>query len=74
MQSEQIDENETKPMQSQENADAAGVEAKTQEEIDDENYLKPNWNNEVSRFDDMGLKDDLLRGIYSYGFKTPSPI
>lgn len=25
-------------------------------------------------FDDMGLHDDLLRGIYSYGFEKPSPI
>jgi len=22
----------------------------------------------------MGLKDDLLRGIYAFGFKEPSPI
>ncbi len=25
-------------------------------------------------FDEMGLKDDLIRGIYSYGFETPSKI
>jgi len=25
-------------------------------------------------FDDMSLKDDLLRGIYAYGFETPSAI
>lgn len=25
-------------------------------------------------FDDMGLPDNLLRGIYSYGFERPSPI
>jgi translation initiation factor 4A len=25
-------------------------------------------------FDDMGLKDDLLRGIYAYGFERPSAI
>ena len=25
-------------------------------------------------FDKMGLKDDLLRGIYSYGFESPSLI
>ena len=28
----------------------------------------------VSHFDNMGLKDDLLRGIYSYGFELPSVI
>lgn len=27
-----------------------------------------------SSFDDMGLKEDLLRGIYSYGFEKPSKI
>jgi ATP-dependent RNA helicase len=25
-------------------------------------------------FDSMGLKEDLLRGIYSYGFERPSAI
>ena len=25
-------------------------------------------------FDDLNLKDNLLRGIYSYGFENPSPI
>ncbi|KAJ1911877.1 RNA helicase [Tieghemiomyces parasiticus] len=28
----------------------------------------------VSRFDQMGLKDDLLRGIYAYNFEKPSAI
>ena len=27
-----------------------------------------------STFDSMGLKEDLLRGIYSYGFERPSAI
>jgi translation initiation factor 4A len=29
---------------------------------------------EYKSFDDMGLPDNLLRGIYSYGFETPSNI
>lgn len=29
---------------------------------------------EVKDFDDMGLKDELLRGIYAYGFEKPSKI
>jgi translation initiation factor 4A len=34
-----------------------------------------NTNNEpVNNFDDIGLKDNLLRGIYSYGFENPSLI
>ena len=28
----------------------------------------------VTSFDDMGLKEDLLRGIYGYGFEKPSAI
>ena len=28
----------------------------------------------VTNFDNMNLKDDLLRGIYGYGFETPSAI
>jgi translation initiation factor 4A len=37
-------------------------------------YLKPNWDESVHRFDDMGLKEEVLRGIYGYGFSKPSPI
>ena len=40
----------------------------------DKEYLKPNWDESVDRFDDMGLKEDVLRGIYGYGFNKPSPI
>lgn len=29
---------------------------------------------EVDNFDDMGLKEEVLRGIYGFGFKEPSPI
>jgi translation initiation factor 4A len=29
---------------------------------------------EIDNFDNMGLKQDLLRGIYSYGFEKPSTI
>ncbi|THF96229.1 hypothetical protein TEA_010164 [Camellia sinensis var. sinensis] len=28
----------------------------------------------IMSFDDMGIKDDLLRGIYNYGFEKPSAI
>jgi len=48
-------------------------ELKAQEEADNE-YLKPNWDESVDRFDDMGLKEEVLRGIYGYGFNKPSPI
>lgn len=48
---------------------------KTQKEKEEEiEYLQPNWDESVDRFDDMGLKEEVLRGIYGYGFNKPSPI
>jgi len=32
------------------------------------------WNEACATFDDMNLKEDLLRGIYAYGFEKPSTI
>ncbi|EGD75748.1 eIF-4a [Salpingoeca rosetta] len=39
-----------------------------------EGEIESNWNEVVDNFDDMGLKAELLRGIYSYGFERPSAI
>lgn len=39
-----------------------------------EETFETNWDLEVNKFDDMGLKEEVLRGIYGYGFKDPSPI
>jgi translation initiation factor 4A len=39
-----------------------------------EEFFETNWDMEVNKFDDMGLKEEVLRGIYAYGFKEPSPI
>jgi len=33
-----------------------------------------NWDKVCTSFDDMGLHDELLRGIYAYGFEKPSAI
>lgn len=33
-----------------------------------------NWNETVDSFDAMGLREELLRGIYAYGFEKPSAI
>lgn len=54
-------------------------ESKDQEETQDSNPEekdsgKNNWEKVVTSFDDMGLVDDLLRGIYAYGFEKPSAI
>lgn len=36
--------------------------------------LQSNWDEVIDNFDDMSLKEDLLRGIYAYGFEKPSAI
>jgi len=33
-----------------------------------------NWDQVVENFDDMNLREELLRGIYAYGFEKPSAI
>ena len=39
-----------------------------------EEIFETNWDLEVNKFDDMGLKQEVLMGIYGYGLKDPSPI
>jgi len=51
-----------------------GTEESKQEEEEPEEHFETNWEVEVDNFDDMGLQEALLRGIYSFGFKEPSPI
>lgn len=41
--------------------------------IEEEEFIT-NWEEIVESFDDMGLKEGVLRGIYGYGFVRPSPI
>lgn len=36
--------------------------------------IDSNWNETIDSFDLMDLKEDLLRGIYAYGFEKPSEI
>jgi len=36
--------------------------------------IESNWNEVIDNFDDMGLREELLRGIYAYGFEKPSAI
>jgi superfamily II DNA/RNA helicase len=63
----------------EENKDEEKVEEKTAEQIQQEEaeaaeYLKPNWDESAEKFDDLALKEEILRGIYGYGFERPSPI
>ncbi|KAK9768085.1 translation initiation factor eIF4A, partial [Basidiobolus ranarum] len=36
--------------------------------------IQTNWDEVVDNFDNMNLRDELLRGIYAYGFERPSAI
>jgi len=40
----------------------------------DQEYEITNWDEVVDNFDNMNLREDLLRGIYAYGFEKPSGI
>jgi len=53
-------------------AEAAPKEGKYEEEVG--GRIESDWPEVVNTFDEMRLKDDLLRGIYAYGFEKPSAI
>ncbi|XP_065756909.1 eukaryotic initiation factor 4A-II-like isoform X2 [Phocoena phocoena] len=44
------------------------------EGMEPDGVIESNWNEIVDNFDDMNLKESLLRGIYAYGFEKPSAI
>lgn len=54
-----------------ESSEAPTGKAEPQAEGD---MISSNWEESVASFDHMNLKEDLLRGIYAYGFEKPSAI
>ncbi|KAI9227556.1 MAG: ATP-dependent RNA helicase eIF4A [Piptocephalis tieghemiana] len=50
------------------------VEATTTLNEVPETEIESNWDQVIDNFDNMDLKDELLRGIYAYGFERPSAI
>ncbi|XP_014231695.1 eukaryotic initiation factor 4A-I isoform X1 [Trichogramma pretiosum] len=42
--------------------------------MEPDGVIESNWDQVVDNFDDMNLKEELLRGIYAYGFEKPSAI
>lgn len=44
-------------------------QAKIEKELDS---MVTNWDERVETFDAMGLREELLHGIYSYGYERPS--
>jgi superfamily II DNA/RNA helicase len=67
------EEETQKPTQTEEEK-KVDEEQKAKEAEEDSEYMKPNWDESVDKFDDIGLKEEVLRGIYGYGFTKPSPI
>uniref|UniRef100_A0A671XIM0 RNA helicase n=1 Tax=Sparus aurata TaxID=8175 RepID=A0A671XIM0_SPAAU len=44
------------------------------EGMEPDGIIESNWNEIVDSFDEMSLREALLRGIYAYGFEKPSAI
>jgi translation initiation factor 4A len=42
--------------------------------MEPDGVIESNWNEMADNFDEMNLREDLLRGIYAYGFEKPSAI
>ena len=43
--------------------------------MNNENNEKKDYNSlEINNFEDLNLKENLLRGIYAYGYEKPSAI
>ncbi|GIY02354.1 eukaryotic initiation factor 4A-II [Caerostris darwini] len=42
--------------------------------MEPDGVIESNWEFVVDNFDDMNLREELLRGIYAYGFEKPSAI
>lgn len=61
------DEHEEQPHNNEEENKAEG-------EGEDQSIFETNWDESVEKFDDLNLKEEVLRGIYGYGFERPSPI
>jgi len=53
---------------------SGGVAEKKDQDNNEDDFESSNWNEVCESFDDMKLKDELLRGIYAYGFEKPSHI
>ena len=49
-------------------------EANETENGDNQHLFETNWKETVDSFEDMNLKEELLRGIFGHGFEKPSAI
>ena len=76
---EQIHDNDNNNEIIIDNNDSNNIECETnniecETNFEDEIILDKNVESEITTFEELDLNDELLRGIYSYGFERPSPI
>ncbi|CAI2366374.1 unnamed protein product [Moneuplotes crassus] len=69
---EQQDKQEVHEEQPQRTEDETKVDGEGEEE--DQSIFETNWDESVEKFDDLDLKEEILRGVFGYGFEKPSPI
>jgi len=51
-----------------------GKKTEMRDEAAGDGVISSNWDKVAETFDDMELREELLRGIYAYGFEKPSAI
>lgn len=57
-----------------EHVDPATDDQKNEGEDEIDEVFETNWDQSVESFDDLALKEEVLRGVYGYGFDKPSQI
>lgn len=69
-----VDQGDDEETQVREKKGEVGEEVTSSAVEGSDDVIESNWAEVVKSFDGMGLQDDLLRGIYAYGFERPSAI
>ncbi|KAG8034266.1 hypothetical protein G9C98_001350 [Cotesia typhae] len=64
----------SEPMERRMEESKNGMENDGPPGMEPDGVIESNWDQIVESFDDLNLKDQLLRGIYAYGFEKPSAI
>lgn len=67
---------EKRPSQDEKVSNEGPVSADRPDQYDEgtKANIESNWEEVIEKFDDMNLRENLLRGIYAYGFEKPSAI
>lgn len=68
------DDHKQNPTEQKPTTEGEKPKEETQTEHVNGDIIESNWHETYATFDEMDLKEELLRGIYSYGFESPSAI